>query len=275
MTTNLPALLPQTDAALLPASLLPRLSFETRSIRGSDGQYEGEQVCGCTITTNAADNPTRRDAALREALASLQSVLRPCGGETAIKALALLRSRTKARSEDAAGTAMTAAAYGDWLAQYPADIAAAACEEWARGNVFWPAWVELQRIADRLVAPRLAIRKALQEALAPKAGVLYLGKPPEETRAQRMRATINAYLRTDKVFDASRVERTLATEEGRTPEDWATAAREETSTQRTDMPSLGPKYASSEARAAWWASQGVEAQKDARHGLAEGLEGGT
>ena len=110
MTTNLPALLPQTDAALLPASLLPRLHFETSNILGSDGQFEGVQVSGCKITTNAADNPERRDAVLREALASLQSALRPCGGETAVKALALLRSRTKARSEDAAGTALTAAA---------------------------------------------------------------------------------------------------------------------------------------------------------------------
>lgn len=49
-------------------------------------------------------------------------------------------------------------------------------------------------------------------------------------------------------------------------------AREEAPHTRPDLPSLGPKYASSEARAAWWASQGVEAQKDARHGLAEGLE---
>lgn len=212
MTTNLPALLPQTDAALLPDLLLPRLHFETRNILGSDGQFEGTQVSGCTITSNAADDPHRRDAVLREALASLQSALRPCGGETAVKLLALLRHRTKARVEDGNEGAMTAAAYGDWLAQYPADIASAACEEWARGNTWWPAWAELQKALDKLAAPRLAIRKALQDALAPKAGVLCLGKPAEETRAQRMRATINAYLRTDKVFDASRVERSLAGE---------------------------------------------------------------
>lgn len=207
----------------MPPSLTRRLSFETSSILGSDGQFEGVKVTDCKIVPAVDADGVVDDSTdgFVDALSRIQQALRPCGGTEAIKMLALLRVRTKARAQGQDEDTLTAAAYADWLAQYPADIANAACEDWARGNVFWPAWVELQRVADKLVAPRLSIRKALQAALEPKKGALYLGKPKTETRAERLLGTKTAYLRHNRMREAGRSERELAAEEGRPVEDWA------------------------------------------------------
>src|SRR5690349_24144295 len=87
--------------------------------------------------------------------------------------------------------------------------------------VFWPSWAELQRICDRLSAGRIALRKALQAALEPQPNPIYLGRREPESRAQRLRASIDSYLRHNRPVDAVRVEKKLAAEEGRKPENWA------------------------------------------------------
>jgi hypothetical protein len=126
---------------------------------GSDGQFDGVKVTGCKLLHGATP------ADLSAAVSAVDAQCRPCGPDFALKQLALLRARTKSRADDSG--ALTAAAYADWLAEYPADVAQRACEEWARGMVFWPAWADLQKICDRLVSKRLAIRKALQHAAVP------------------------------------------------------------------------------------------------------------
>ena len=212
MTTALAVLGPM-EAQSLPALLLPLISFETSSITGSDGQFDGVKVTRCTIARDAPEE------VIRDGLAAIYAQLRPCGGEFAVQQLALLKARTKSRPD--ADQALTAAAYGDWLAEYPADVAKAACEEWARGMVFWPAWADLQRICDRLVSKRIAIRRALQAALEPKVNQIYLGKRAPETRAQRLQASRDAWLKHGVTDRAARIELMLAKETGRAPEEWA------------------------------------------------------
>ena len=109
------------------------------------------QITGCHI------RPGATEADIRAGLAVLNEQFRPCGGRYAGEQLALLRARTKMRA-DQDGKLM-AVAYIDWLAPYPADVAKAACEEWARGHVFFPAWTELEAICLRLMAKRKALRK--------------------------------------------------------------------------------------------------------------------
>ncbi len=193
--------------------LKPLICFEESSITGSDGQFEGVKVTGCSIARTASAGD------IRLALQAINQQCRPCGPDFALQQLALLRARTKARADESGH--VTAAAYADWLAEFPADVAHAACEEWARGMVFWPAWAELQRICDRLVSKRIALRKALHKALEPAKGELFLGKPKPESREERLQASIHAFLRHGMPSRAANVERHLAKEQGREPEAWA------------------------------------------------------
>lgn len=177
MTTETTGLVP-LEPATLPTSLKPLISYEASSITGSDGQFEGTKVVGCKIRPGA----TAED--IRAALQAINGQCRPCGPTFAAEQLAFLRARTKARADD--NGHLIAAAYTDWLAEYPKDVARGACEEWARGMVFWPAWADLQRICDRLVSKRLALRRALQLELEPKPNPVFLGKREPETRKQRL-----------------------------------------------------------------------------------------
>ena len=223
---------------------------------GCDGQFDGVIVTGCKILPAVdADGVIGDDAEfLRSALSRVHEALRPCGPVQAMQFLRLLKARTKARSLDQADEAISAAAYADWLANYPADVAQEACEYWARGNTWWPSWAELQAILDRRAAPRLAIRKALQEATNPKAAPLYLGKPMPETRPERLKASIASWLRHGKPFRAARIERELAAEEGREPEEWAKEAQEPLATY-VEPPPFVPGNGPSDKRAAYLAEQ--------------------
>lgn len=171
------------------------------------------RVSGCQI------RPGATAADIRAGLMLVNEQCRPCGADFAAQQLALLRARTKSRADQ--DGQLTAAAYTDWLAEFPKDVARLACEEWARGMVFWPAWADLQRICDRMISKRLALRAALQKALEPTPAALYLGKPLPETREQRLRSSIDSFLRHNMPARAARVERELAQEEGREPEEWA------------------------------------------------------
>ncbi len=190
------------------------------------------RVSGCEL------RPGATAADIRAGLLLVSEQCRPCGPDFAAQQLALLRARTKARADQ--DGKLTAVAYIDWLAEFPADVARAACEEWARGMVFWPAWADLQRICDRLVSKRLALRMALQKALEPAPAELYLGQPLPETRVQRLRSSIDAMLRHNMPARAARVERELALEEGRQPEEWAREMTAEPEHAKPDRPPFKP-----------------------------------
>lgn len=222
---------------------------------GSDGQFDGVQVTGCQISPKATAND------IRAALMLINEQCRPCGPDFAMEQLAFLRARTKARA-DMDGK-LTSVAYTDWLAEYPTDAARAACEEWARGMVFWPAWADLQRICDRLVSKRLVLRKALQKALEPAPAALYLGKPLPETREERLRSSIDSFLRHNMPARAARVERELAAEERRDPEEWARLIMDPQQ-EKPSRPSFQPSSSPTALRCAELAAQrraGDEAER--------------
>lgn len=197
----------------MPTSLLPLISYETSSITGSDGQFEGTAVSGCII------DPKANAEDVRAALRALAEQCRPCGGDFAAKQLARLRALTKMRADQ--DGQMLAFAYTDLLAEFPADVVRDACLEWARGSSFFPAWADLQRICDRLCSKRVMLRRALSKWLEPKPHAVYLGKPLPETRAQRLKTIRDAWIRNHNPHRAGKVERELAAVEGREPEEWA------------------------------------------------------
>lgn len=232
MTTALVTTRPD-EMASLPTSLTRAISFETSNTLASDGQYEGSTVVACHIEPGASE------ADVRAALKVVADWCRPCGGEFAAQQLGLLRTRTKMRADQ--DGKLLAAAYVDWLAPYPADVAKGACEQWARTEKFFPAWAELQVALDRMMAKRLMLRKALAAILEPKAGALYLGKPKPESREDRLRAIRDAHARVGNAHRSARAERDLAALEGREPEDWARNLPEEQPTAAPEHQPFVPK----------------------------------
>lgn len=226
--TTVPAPQNPRNQISIPTTLLSLISYETSSILASDGQFEGVKVSGCVI------DPKATETDIRAALRAVNEQCRPCGGDFATKQLARLRALTKMRADQ--DGQLLVFAYADMLADFPADVVRDACTEWAKGNPFFPAWSDLQRICDRLCSQRIALRKALAAALEPKPAALYLGKPAPETREDRLRAIRDAYARIGNSHKSAKVERELAAAEGREPEEWA-----------RDMPDDEPRAAPAEA----------------------------
>lgn len=184
--------------------------------------------------------PGANVADVRAALKVVADWCRPCGGEFAAQQLGLLRTRTKMRADQ--DGKVLAMAYTDWLAAYPADVAKAACETWARTEKFFPAWAELQEPLDRLMQKRLMLRKALSKILEPQAPAVYLGRPAPETRADRLRAIRDAHARVGNSHRSARAERELAALEGREPEEWArTLPEDEPHAAPENHPPFEPK----------------------------------
>ncbi len=93
------------------------------------------------------------------ALAVVGNTLDPAGEDFALTELARLRTMTISR-DVGQDLALVLSAYADELQRYPADAVREVLRGW-RGK-FWPAWAELAERLDRLVAPRHALRVALQ-----------------------------------------------------------------------------------------------------------------
>ncbi len=98
---------------------------------------------------------------LAASLALVDGALRPAPKTVIQSELARLRVMTKSRNENQADLTMTAAAYADALAEYPADVVADALRNWAACEKWWPAWAELKDRLDRGVRKRRALRAAL------------------------------------------------------------------------------------------------------------------
>lgn len=199
----------------LPPAIVAAIVLDTASTFGSDGQFDGSIVSSAKLTGEHSEE------AIRSALARVSEACRPGGAAVAMQALAELRALTKSRALDGDEATVTATAYADRMAIYPADVIRSACRSWSENSTWWPAWAELKKECDRLVSRRLAERAALQEALKPKMQPLYLGKPIPETREQRLRTSINGWLRNNRQDRAAPLERALAAAEKREPQEWA------------------------------------------------------
>lgn len=205
----------------LPAEIAGGFRFKTDPTYGPDGQFDG------VVVTSAVFAATCSEQALRSAIAVLEQAARPGGTMAATRALSYLRAKTATRAGGLADQHITGKAYAEALAEYPADIIDAACNRWADGSKWWPAWAELKQECDRMAAKRRAEYRALKDALArlttpPRPQLA--GPQPLPTLQERLRTSVVLRRQAGDTRTAARHEVELARVEGREPEQWASDA---------------------------------------------------
>jgi hypothetical protein len=121
----------------------------------ADGQFE------CSTLGEVIVLPRASLADKAQAAADLARLLEPAPIELAGQKLAELRALTAHRARDGVDVELIATAYTQRLAQYPADVVAAACDAWANREQWWPTWAELKAECDKRMRGRLALRRAL------------------------------------------------------------------------------------------------------------------
>jgi hypothetical protein len=200
----------------LSISLASHLAVTTRSVTGPDGQFDGLAVTDLQIGAGAPAEDLQRD------LEAVERANQRAPEPLVAQHVARLMVRTKMRVQGQLEAKLLADTMVTDLRQYPADVAARACDEWVeRGGdaKFFPSWSELREICERLVHPRQMLRRALREALErahnppPKPSV-----PERETHADRVRGLRNSYRRIGDHVKAAKFERDLAQLDGRQPE---------------------------------------------------------
>lgn len=138
--------------------LKPLIAWGERSLISEYG-FEGVEITDVKVVWNL---PNR----VQTALAAIEATCAPCEPTAAAKKLTELRLLTVQRSKGEADLKLIAAAYTPRLAQYPADVVAAACDAWANREEFWPSWAELKAECDKRMRGRIQIRDALRKAIA-------------------------------------------------------------------------------------------------------------
>jgi len=144
--------------ALLPPQLTQRIDWQWRNAMGNDGQFES-RLAGCAILAGAS----KADVKVAEAM--ILAACAPAPPETAARELTRLKAMTKARATGDIDTRMQAAAYTEELARYPADVIVSACRYWSSVETWWPSWAELKDLLDFRLRKRLALARALREAI--------------------------------------------------------------------------------------------------------------
>jgi hypothetical protein len=147
--------LPDAAVGLMP-SLAASLAWSTRSVTGTDGQFERAELADVSVRKGV---PLVR---LQDLLRQLDNLDKPCGATVAGRALVELRALTAARPDSDISTELQATAYTARLARYPADAVETACADWPSQSTWWPSWHELQRAVERRSAPRALMRDALR-----------------------------------------------------------------------------------------------------------------
>lgn len=94
--------------------------------------------------------------------AAVERLCEPAGTDIATQKLTELRRLTAHRAQGDNDMVLTAVAYTQRLAQYPADVVAAACDGWADREQWWPSWAELKAECDKRMRGRLQIRETLR-----------------------------------------------------------------------------------------------------------------
>lgn len=144
--------LPLPKEARLAHSLSLVLDWQEKSLYGDHG-FERAKI---------TDVQVRSGADVAGCLEQIEALCHPCGPQFAAVKLAEMRVLTAHRARDGTDIELTATAYTQRLAEYPADVVVAACEAWTNANPFWPAWSELKDRCDRKMACRLELRDALR-----------------------------------------------------------------------------------------------------------------
>lgn len=202
----------------LPATIAAAIEFTTRSTYGADGQFDGSVVDAATLTGH------HDEALIRAALAALESASRPGGFQLATVELSKLRAKTAFRSAEGGDQHLIGQAYTEELAAYPQDVIREACRQSAASSRWWPAWADLKRECDRLVAKRLAEHRALKAALdrlRVKPVPALAAPKPLPTQCERLRTASLLRRQAGDDRTAARFEAELAKLEGRPVEQWA------------------------------------------------------
>ena len=151
----------ETDARVresLPTSIVTSIRLVTTSLYGENG-YEGEFVSSIEM------KPDRPVDAVRATLMVLDAACAPADHRTLAKAVAEMAMVMKARAEDGMDTTTRVALIARNLAEFPGDVALAACKRQMDGYKFFPSWMELRMACQIIGGKRLALRAALRKAL--------------------------------------------------------------------------------------------------------------
>ena len=143
------------SATSLARSLGRLISWQDASI------YSGDEFAGVSIK-NVAVRPGFDLAEVQRHAAAVERLCEPAGTDLATQKLTELRALTAHRAKGDGDMVLTAVAYTQRLAQYPADVVAAACDGWADREQWWPSWAELKAEADKRMRGRLQIRETLR-----------------------------------------------------------------------------------------------------------------
>lgn len=125
---------------------------------GSHG-WEGVTVTGVSVVDGASP------AAVRAALDDIERLCAPADLKLVASSLAKLKALTASRAKTGEDMSLTALAYTEELAAYPADVVVAACKAWQSANTWWPSWAELKNECDKRMMGRTQIRDALRRAV--------------------------------------------------------------------------------------------------------------
>lgn len=123
--------------------------------------YAGEEFAGVAIK-DVAVRPGFDAAEVQRHAAAVERLCEPAGTDIATQKLTELRRLTAHRAQGDNDMVLTAVAYTQRLAQYPADVVAAACDGWADREQWWPSWAELKAECDKRMRGRLQIRETLR-----------------------------------------------------------------------------------------------------------------
>lgn len=127
---------------------------------GETSRFSGDEFMGVEIS-GVAVKPDADMALVQEAADYLARMCAPADIKLVVRKLAELKAMTVSRARDEVDMELVGAAYGQRLAQYPADVVNAACDRWANREEFWPSWAELKGECDKLMRGRTRVRDAL------------------------------------------------------------------------------------------------------------------
>lgn len=127
---------------------------------GESSRFSGDEFMGVDVT-GVVVRPNADMVLVQEAADLVSRLCQPADIKLVVRKLAELKAMTISRARDDIDMELVGAAYGQRLAQYPADVVNAACDRWANREEFWPSWAELKGECDKLMRGRAKIREAL------------------------------------------------------------------------------------------------------------------
>jgi hypothetical protein len=169
---------------LLPPSITRTLTSDWADDDAIDGgEWDGYVAAYRFIAAPPADELERA----RELAAAM---LIPAPRERITAALGKMRYLTVARDQGHIDLGPMILAYADELRAYPLDVVEEVIAAWTGHHRFWPSFTELRMPAERLMAPRRALARALEEGYRPPPPAEQEPPPPTEEDKARVAAMV-------------------------------------------------------------------------------------